>query len=97
MSMEVSGRRDIYGSGYEEKLPKRQKEDKTEETTVSTDSVDSEISRLKEEKRRLEQQVRMAGDGKEAERLRRLLRQVEGEVRQKDNDAYRKGHVDVKA
>ena len=41
MSMEVSGRRDIYGSGYEEKLPKRQKEDKTEETTVSTDSVDS--------------------------------------------------------
>jgi hypothetical protein len=76
----------------------------------NTDKVDREIEKLKEKKRELEQQIRsVSGDitpsgypsmasGNKVERkiqeLEKKLAQVEQELSQKDNDTYRKQHVE---
>ena len=65
-----------------------------ETTTVNTDKVDREIEALKEEQRQLKRQL-SAADPREAEALNRQLAQVERELRQKDNDAYRRQNAVV--
>ena len=63
---------------------------KAETCTTNTDKVDREIEKLKEERDQLEQQIRTTKDPDKAEDLKRQLAQLENELRQKDNDAYRR-------
>lgn len=67
--------------------------DRTEQCTGNTDRVDREIRKLKERQERLEQQLRAETDAAKAEALRTKLARVEAELRQKDNDAYRRQHT----
>lgn len=66
---------------------------KEEKCTVDTDRVDREIEGLKKEKAALEQRLRAEEDSKRARDLKQELARVEDELRQKDNDAYRKQHA----
>lgn len=61
-----------------------------EETTTNTDAVDREIEALKKKQEQLKQQLNAAADPAEAEKLEKQLAQTESELRQKDNDAYRR-------
>ncbi len=63
---------------------------KAETCTTNTDKVDREIEKLKEEHDRLEQQTRTTKDPDKTEDLKRQLALLENELRQKDNDAYRR-------
>lgn len=70
-------------------------EEKTEKRTVSTDKVDAEISKLKEQKKSLEQQMSRAVDNPDKqEELRSRLQQLESEIAMKDNDSYRRQHAE---
>lgn len=65
-----------------------------EKCTGNTDQVDREIEKLKEKKKELEQQIRLAsGDEKKVRELENRLAQVESELSQKDNDTYRRQHT----
>lgn len=68
------------------------KSGKEEKCRGSTDAVDREIKRLKEKKEKLEARLDRETDGTRREALERQLAQVENELRQKDNDAYRRQH-----
>lgn len=61
-------------------------------TTISTDKVDAEIKLLKNKKARLEQKISAQADNPD---LQHQLAQIENELRQKDNDTYRKLHSKV--
>ncbi|MCI5935511.1 MAG: hypothetical protein MSA09_14540 [Lachnospiraceae bacterium] len=64
---------------------------KAEKCTTNTDNVDREIERLKEDKKQLEQQIKVAaGDEEKMKELEKKLAQIEGELSQKDNDTYRR-------
>jgi len=63
-------------------------------TTMDTDIVDREIEKLKNKKAQLEQQLYSVGETKKKE-LEQELRQVEAELAQKDNDAYRRQNAVV--
>ncbi len=65
---------------------------KSEEKCVgNTDKVDREIEKLKEKQQQLEQQIQTAaGDEEKVRELEKKLAQVEAELRQKDNDTYRR-------
>lgn len=65
---------------------------KTEPCTGSTDQVDREIERLKRKRDELKEQISRETDPSKAERLEKMLAQVERELRQKDNDVYRRQH-----
>lgn len=65
---------------------------KEEKCVGNTDEVDREIKRLKEKKETLEAKLDRETDGTRREALERQLAQVENELRQKDNDAYRRQH-----
>ena len=65
---------------------------KTESCTGSTDQVDREIDRLKRKRDELKEQISRETDPSKAERLEKMLAQVERELRQKDNDVYRRQH-----
>lgn len=70
-------------------------ESKAETTTCNTDDVDREIEGLRKDAEALEQQLRAAADKpEEAEKLERELARVQQELRQKDNDGYRRQHAD---
>lgn len=70
--------------------------DKKEETyRGSTDQVDREIKALKQEKEQLKQRINSETDEAKREELKAKLAQVENELRQKDNDAYRRQHMTV--
>ncbi len=58
----------------------------------STDKVDREIEKLKKKREELERQINSETDGAKIEELEKKLAQVESELRQKDNDAYRRQH-----
>ena len=62
-------------------------------TTADTGGVDRELQSLREKRDRLEQQLNAAANPVRAEQLERQLSQVEQELRQKDNDAYRRQHT----
>ena len=63
-------------------------------TTMDTNNVDREIEKLKNKKAQLEQQLYSVGETKKKE-LEQELRQVEAELAQKDNDAYRRHNAVV--
>lgn len=60
---------------------------------VNTDRVDREIEALKKQKAELEKQLRAATGDAQTERLQARLEQIERELAQKDNDAYRRKHA----
>lgn len=59
----------------------------------NTDKVDREIEKLKKQKQELERQIKRETDETKVEDLKAKLAQVENELRQKDNDAYRRRHA----
>ncbi|MBE5900049.1 MAG: hypothetical protein E7279_10695 [Lachnospiraceae bacterium] len=63
-------------------------------TTMDTNNVDREIEKIKNKKAQLEQQLYSADETKKKE-LEQELRQVEAELAQKDNDAYRRQNAVV--
>ena len=54
--------------------------------------MDREIERLKRKRDELKEQISRETDPSKAERLEKMLAQVERELRQKDNDVYRRQH-----
>ncbi len=66
---------------------------KAESCTCNTDKVDREIEKLKRKREELERQIHSGSDGTKIEELEKKLAQVERELRQKDNDAYRHRHA----
>ena len=81
----------LYDDPKKAERAKTDPEKKTEECTTNTDGVDREIEKLKEEKKKLEQQIRSATDDEEkVKNLKNKLSQIEAEITQKDNDAYRR-------
>ena len=82
--------------------PAPKKDTSSEEVTVaSTDKVDVEIERLKAKQAQLLKKISSSREP-DAD-LQRQLAQIENELRQKDNDTYRRQHtefstgVDIKA
>ena len=69
--------------------------EEAEETTINTDAVDREIQALKKKREQLQQQLNAAGDPAEAGKLEQELAQTESELRQKDNNAYRRQNAVV--
>lgn len=69
------------------------KADESSEVTCNTDKVDREIKKLKEKQKELERQLRSETDEAKINDLERKLSQVTNELRQKDNDTYRRQHA----
>lgn len=67
-------------------------EDKSETTTCDTGRVDRELENLRRRQEELTQQLRSAAP-EQAEAIQRQLDQVNRELAQKDNDAYRRQHA----
>ncbi len=85
VGQDENGRRKVF---YDD--PKKS----AEKCTGNTDQVDREIEKLKEKKKELEQQIRLAsGDERKVKELESRLAQVESELSQKDNDTYRRQHA----
>ncbi len=80
---------DKGADGPEKKAPGK----KAERCTGSTDKVDREIERLKKKREELARQIGSETDEARLKDLKRKLSQVEGELRRKDNDAYRRQHT----
>lgn len=59
----------------------------------STDKVDREIEKLKQKKEELEANLNTETDETKKKELESKLAQVERELRQKDNDTYRRQHM----
>ena len=59
----------------------------------NTDKVDREIEKLKKKKEELEQRLNTETDEAKIKDLERQLAQVEQELKQKDNDTYRRQHA----
>lgn len=74
------------------RAPERKSAGKKEETG-NTDQVDREIEALKKKQAELKQQLGTETDEAAIRELKRELSQVERELRQKDNDAYRRQHT----
>ena len=66
---------------------------KAEICTGNTDQVDREIEKLKKEREQLERQINSETDEEKKKNLELKLSQVENELRQKDNDTYRRQHT----
>ncbi len=64
-------------------------------TTLNTDKVDKEIEKLKQTQAQLEQKAAAAKEPKEKEKLEAQLAQVNAELKAKDNDTYRRQHVEI--
>lgn len=69
--------------------------DKAEKCTTNTDKVDREIEKLKEKKRQIEQQIQSETDENKKQALEKQLAQVDAELSQKNNDAYRRKNAVV--
>lgn len=64
-------------------------------TTLNTDQVDREIDKLKQTQTKMEQQIAATKDEKEKQALQTKLEQVKAELKMKDNDAYRRQHMQI--
>lgn len=64
-------------------------------TTGNTDKVDREIEKLKQTQAQLEQKIAAAKEPKDKESLETQLAQVEAELKLKDNDTYRRQHMEI--
>ncbi len=86
--MNISG---VNSNNYQPiEVPKKARQPE-EITTASTDEVDSKIENLKNHQKKLSQQIQN-NPAKRAE-FERQLAQIEEELRQKDNDTYRRQHT----
>lgn len=75
----------------DEYIPERKDKDKrAERCTGDTGKVDREIEKLKRKRAELEQRLNTERDEAKREDLEQQLAQVEAELRQKDNDGYRR-------
>ncbi len=89
------------GTGQEPKLAQRPRYDryeperKEEICTTDTGKVDREIEKLREKKTRLSRQIQMTDDPQKKEELKRQLAKAEQELKQKDNDTYRRQNAEV--
>ena len=72
------------------------KKDKDETWECNTDKVDREIEKLKKKQQELERRLGTETDEAKIKDLERQLSQVEQELRQKDNDTYRRQHAAVR-
>ncbi len=77
------------------KRVKSEKSEKSEMWRCSTDKVDREIEKLKKQKAELEGKLSMEKDERKIQELESQLSQVERELSQKDNDTYRKQHMEM--
>ena len=77
------------------KRVKNEKSEKSEMWRCSTDKVDREIEKLKRHKAELESKLSMEKDERKIQELERQLSRVERELSQKDNDTYRKQHMEM--
>ena len=68
---------------------------KSSKTTMDTEKVDREIEKLKQAKEQLERRIAVA-DEKNREVLEAELLNVETQLRQKDNDTYRRQHAQIR-
>lgn len=66
---------------------------RTEPCTCDTGRVDDEIKALKEKQKELQRQLKTETDEEAIKVLEQKLMQVERELSQKDNDAYRRQHA----
>ena len=66
------------------------KKDKDETWECNTDKVDREIEKLKKKQQELEQRLNTEIDEAKIKELEHQLAQVEQELKQKDNDTYRR-------
>ena len=86
----------IYDDPKKLAKPEKEPVKEAEECTTNTDDVDKEIEKLKEEKKQLEKQIKAAaGDTEKVSELKKKLTMIEGELRQKDNDTYRRQNAIV--
>lgn len=98
MSMNINSVYNNFRTNYHEHLsPARKTPDSSpKQCTTNTDKVDREIKQLKEEKRLLEQQIKMAsGNPQKIMELQKKLSMIEQELHQKDNDIYRRQNASV--
>ena len=68
---------------------------KEEKCTTNTDAVDQELKGLRQEKQQLMQKLRLSINPGEARELERQLQNIERQLTEKDNDAYRRQHAAV--
>ncbi len=71
----------------------KQESQKEESWTCNTDAVDREIEKLKSKQQDLNQQLQSETDETKRNLLEKKMAQIERELSQKDNDAYRKQHA----
>lgn len=88
------------GSETAQKQPKSESEDDSSQpiivkTTGNTDKVDREIEKLKQTQAQLEQKIAVAKEPKDKESLETQLAQVKAELNPKDNDTYRRQHMEI--
>ena len=83
------------GGKEPDKDAKKADGEKPEWCRGSTDKVDREIEKLKKRKSELEGQLRTEQDDRKIQSLERELAQVERELSQKDNDGYRRSHMEL--
>jgi len=85
---------DALNQGKSAEAPEKNSSDKNVKgCTCNTDKVDREIEKLKKQKQELEQQINGEKDETKVENLKVKLAQVERELKQKDNDTYRRQHA----
>ena len=72
------------------------KKNKDETWECNTDKVDREIEKLKKKQQELEQRLNSETDEAKIKDLEHQLAQVERELKQKDNDTYRRQHTTVR-
>ena len=82
-----------------EKLEKLRVEraEKEEKTEADTDEVDREITKLKDDRREITQRMHAVIGKEQKAELEELLKQLDGEIAEKDNDAYRRSHAHFSA
>lgn len=78
-------------TAMERKAQDKASGEQAEKCTANTDQVDREIEALKEKQKQLMQQIKAAsGDNEKIRELEKKLANIEKELTQKDNDAYRR-------
>ena len=68
---------------------------RAESVTISTDKVDSEIDSLKAKGLALAKSINNYDDEDTRLQLKDQLKQIQDELRRKDNDIYRRQHADI--
>lgn len=97
MGRDEEGQPRIYFDDPEQAAdePERKDGEKDEVCVGNTDRVDREIEKLKRKRQELEQRLGAETDEARIKELERQLAQVERELKQKDNDTYRRQHTQV--